>query len=484
MFLAKSVFWLTAAEIIYSASGYIIHAGVGRILGPEDYGRYGLVVTLTTMIIMLIGWGIPSAMSKFLSEISETKPELVYIIKKQTILLQIILIGVLTVVFFFLSPVIAWALNDRTLTPLFRLSSLIIPSFAAASFYFYYYTGLHRFNIQSALKVVRSLARVVIIIILAYFFRIEGTILGYILAPLIVFFAGWAIDRGWISKKYPTTKDAHFDWKKLLNYAWPITLFMLFYEFLISLDLYFVKALLNSDFLTGVYNGSLTVGRIPYYLFYSLSIVLLPTISKSTSQNNNKETTKIINQSLRFMVMLLLPVVVLMFVYAEPIVDLFYGAGYSEAAAPMRVLIFGVGFLTVFYVMSFVFNGAGLVKIPMYISFFGMSLNAVLNYILIQKYGIMGSAVATSISSALIMLVMLFYIHKHFRGLFRFSGFLKMLLATFVIFLLSRFFPAQNPLFLVWSAILFAAYFFTLYLFGEIKKEDTNLLKKLASRSK
>ena len=54
--IVKSVFWLTTAEIIYSLSGYAIHAGVGRILGPEGYGRYGLVITLTTMIIMLIGW--------------------------------------------------------------------------------------------------------------------------------------------------------------------------------------------------------------------------------------------------------------------------------------------------------------------------------------------------------------------------------------------------------------------------------------------
>ena len=394
--IVKSVFWLTAAEIIFNLSGYIVHSGVGRILGPAEYGRYGLVITLTTMIIMLIGRGIPSAMNKYISEISDTKPGLVRLIKKQAIIAQTILISSITIIFYLLAPVIALALKDPTLTPLFRLSSLIIPAFAAASFYFYYYTGIHRFNVQSALKVVRSVAKIMFIIGLAYLFKVKGSVIGYIAAPLLVFFVAWIIDKVWISKKFFDNKDYDFDWHKLISYAWPITLFMLFYEILITVDLYFVKAMLQNDFLTGIYNGALTIGRIPYYLFYALTIVLLPTISKTTFQNDIKETKKVISQSLRFMIMLLLPITILMFVYAEPIINIFYGAGYEQAVPPMQVLVFGVGFLTVFYVMSFVFNGAGLVRIPMYIALVGMIAKIMLNYVLIQTHGIMRSEEHTS----------------------------------------------------------------------------------------
>ncbi len=185
--IVRSVFWLTVSEIIFNISGYIVHSGVGRILGPADYGRYGLVVTLTTMVIVLIGNGIPTAMSKYLSEIFETRPEMINVIKKQTMLLQIILIGLVTVVFFLLAPLIAKLLGDTTLTSLFQLSSLIIPAFAAASFYFYYFTGIHRFNIQAILKTVRSVAKVIFIIGLAYFFKVEGSIAGYIVAPFFGF---------------------------------------------------------------------------------------------------------------------------------------------------------------------------------------------------------------------------------------------------------------------------------------------------------
>ena len=72
-------------------------------------------------------------------------------IKKQALKLQILIISAITLLFFLAAPLIARILGDLSLTNLFRLSTLIIPAFASASFYFYYYTGIHHFNLQSIL---------------------------------------------------------------------------------------------------------------------------------------------------------------------------------------------------------------------------------------------------------------------------------------------------------------------------------------------
>jgi len=494
--IVKSVFWLTVAEIIFNISGYIVHSGVGRILGPADYGRYGLVVTLTTMIIVLIGNGIPTAMSKYLSEFFETKPEMVKVIKRQSLILQTILIGAVTLVFFALAPLISRALGDPGLTSLFRISALIIPAFAAASFYFYYFTGIHRFNIQAVLKAVRSVAKVIFIIGLAYFFKVEGAVAGYITAPFLVFIIALGIDS--LIKSKSKTNESEFNkeqirdnspkisyYSQLLNYAWPLTLFLLFYEIMISIDLYMVKGLLHNDYLTGIYNGALTVGRIPYYLFYALAIVLLPTISKTTSQNDIKETRKVVRQSLRLMLLLLPPIIILMSVFSAPIIKLFYGSPYSASAYPMSILAIGVGFLTVFYIMSFAVNGAGKVKTPMLIAFFGAVLNIFLNYFLIKNYALTGAAIATSLSSLAVMIIMLYFIKKYFKVLIDFKSLLKITLASFAICLTSLFFPkAENLVFIIWVLILLAIYFILLYILREIKKEDIAIFKKLISRKK
>lgn len=483
--IAKSVFLLTISEIIFNISGYIIHSGVGRILGPTGYGRYGLVITMTTMIIVLIGNGIPTAMSKFISEIFETNPSMIITIKRKALFLQTILIGIITVIFFLSAPLISNILGDKSLTHLFRISTLIIPSFALASFYFYYFTGIHKFNLQAILKTVRSIAKIIFILILAWFFKLEGSITGYILAPLFVFLIAWLIDKFWISKNFEmtTTQDTStpqtFSTKKLLSYAWPFTLFLLFYEIMISIDLYMVKAILQNDFLTGIYNGALTVGRIPYYLFYALTIVLLPSISKTSSQKNTTETAKTVSQSLRLMSLLLPLLIILMVTFATPIIHLFYGKEYLLATSPMQILVVGVSFLTVFYVLSFAFSGLGKVKLPMWIALFGMTANIFLNYFFIQKYKLIGASMATSITSFFVMIITLYFVKKEFRVSLKIKSISRIAFASLIIYSLAKFAPSSNYLFILWSLILSTIYFIILYITKEINKEDINSLKKI-----
>ena len=489
--LAKSTFWLVVSEIIFNLSGYIIHSFVGRILGPADYGRYGLVVTLTTMVIVLIGNGIPTAMAKYISEIFETNPSLVLVIKKKAIILQSILICAVTIIFFFSAPLISYILGDRSLTPLFRISTLIIPAFALASFYFSFYTGLHKFNVQSVLKTLRSVLKVVAIVGLAYTFRVPGSIVGYALAAFSVFLLAFSLD--WFkytpelkkaAKSQNLSLQATFETKKLINYAWQIILFFLAYELLISIDLYLVKGILHNDYLTGIYNASLTVGRIPYYIFYALTIMLLPVVSKTTAEKNSEETNKIIGQSMRLMTILLVPSVILMSQFSRPIIKIFFSAKYIDAAYPMSILAYGVGFLTIFYVMSFVLNGAGKTKIPMWISIFGVAINAVLNYILIKRYGIVGSAVATTITSFVAMLAILYYVKRDFGTIFKLKSLAKIIFAGVVMFGASLFFSKGEIIFMAWSIILFAGYLIILYALGEITKNDIDYIKQIATKKK
>jgi len=489
----KATIWITISEIIFNLSGFVIHAFVGRILGPDDYGRYGIIITMTTMIIILIGNGIPTAMSKYISEIFDTNPPLVRKIKHQAIIIQSILIGSITVIFYFSAPLFGKILRDPALTDLFRLSTFIIPFFASASFYFSYFTGLHKFNIQSFLKISRSVFRIIFIISLAYLFGIKGSILGYIAVPAMVFIMGYFIDRLIVSKnlrdiemKIPNKlpRNPHFEWKKLVNYAWQIVIFFLAYELLISIDLYLVQSILRNENQTGIYNASLTIGRLPYYLFYSLTVVLFPIISKSTSEKNAKKTSGIISQSLRMMIILLTPIIILMSVYSEQVIRIFYGKRFLAAGDPMSILVFGVGFLTVFYVFCFIMSGAGLVKKPMVISILGLAINILLNYVLIIRYGLKGSAYATSITSAIIAFIMLFFVWKDFGVAIKLKSFMKILLAGIVTWIFSAFLPKGDYVFILWSIILFTIYISLLYALKEISQDDVEYIKKSLRRKK
>ncbi len=479
---SRSLFWLSISEIVFNIAGYIIHSAMGRILGPADYGRFGLVVTLTTMLIVLIGNGIPTAMSKYLSEVFETAPEKIYGIRRAAARLQLFLMGSVTLLFFFAAPIIAHLLNDPGLTPLFQLSSLIIPAFSAASFNAFFFTGLHFFKIQAFLKMSRAIARIIFIVVFGYYFGVQGAISGYIAAPLVVFLIGLLAERIVMKRRFPeahaTQTESLFSARTILQYAWPVTLFLLFYECILTLDLYFVKAMLGSDHLTGIYNAAITVGRIPYYLFTALALIMLPTISKMSAERSVQETTQFITQALRLLALLLFPMVSLLVVYAPEMLSVFYGNQYSEAITPMRIYSIGVGFLTIFYILAFALNGAGQNRVPMKLTLFGVFGIVLLNFFLIPRYGIIGAALATTIVSGVLMLSILIYTELHFRARLslRLIGF-SFLSATGIA-LLSSLLPRTHLWFILSGIFLTGIHFWALRMFGTLTDDDIAPLRR------
>jgi stage V sporulation protein B len=485
MSLARSFMWMTLSEILFNVSGYIVHSGAGRILSPADYGRYGLVVSISIMIITLIGNGVPISVGKYISEFLEKRPGMIGVVKRKGFYLQIIIVFLITFIYYLLGPVIAKLLGDPTLAPLFQMSAFILPAYALDTYYFYYYTGIKMFNFQSFLKIVRSVLRVVLILGLIYAFQLPGAILGYIFVPLIVFLISWGYDFFFVSKRYPIDNpNVQFEWKKLLNYAWPITMFMIFYELLISLDLYFIKGILQDDYQTGIYNSALMVARIPYYLFYALTIILLPSVSGLTAKADFEGARKIVYESLRYMIIILVPIVVLLFSFSEEVITFIFGPNYIEGAQSLRILSFGIGFLTVFYIVSFALNGAGKVKIPMWIAFGGMLMNALLNYYLIHLWGIVGSAIATSFTSLIVMIIALSYSHIYFKGILKFKNMLKILFTGFIILVTSHFFRGQNWTFIPLGLIYFVFYLGLLVLFRELDRKDLAIVENIVRRKK
>lgn len=483
--IARSLVSLTIAEVLFNLSGYVIHAVAGRVLGPAEYGRYGLVITLTTTVIILIGNGIPTAMSRYLSEYFEKTPGMIPVIKRLGIRLQFLLIASVTAIFFLLAPVISRLLGDPSLTPLFRLSSLIIPAFAASSFYFYYFTGIHRFHYQAILKMARSILRIAIIVPLVVLCKTYGAIIGYALVPFFTFLIGIFFDRKTAAPFLASDPASYsFPWRSLLAYAWPITLFLLFYEIFISIDLYLVKILIDNDTQTGLYNAALTLGRLPSYLFYALSIVLLPALAKLKSEGDPERVSRLMGQALRFAGIILLPLFIILFAYAEPILTLFFGSAYTDAIPLFRILVFGLSFLTVFYTVSMGMIGLGHARLVMWLALLGTLMNTILVTILTTPLWTVGAAWATTISTTFITLLTLILIQPYVRTPIRITPIVQTLITGGLLFFGTILFSTNSILFLLPATLLGLAYCGILFLLGIITRKDLEPFLKLFSMQK
>ena len=477
--LARSFILINLSEVIFVLSGYAIHSYLGRLLNPAGYGRYSLIITFATMTIAFIADGIPKALSKFIAQY----PQKEKIIKRKAALAQTLLITVVSIVYYLSAPLIAAFFKDQSLVPLIKLSTLIIPAFAAASFYNHYFNGLHLFHKQALQRGVRAITRLLVIIVLAYFWGIEGAIIGYIATPAIVAVFSYFQDP---NRKKKITGD--FPFKKMLNFGLGITLFMVAYNLVINIDLFLSKRLL-SDYWVGIYNAAITIGRIPFYFFSSLAFILLPTISSLLEKETKKKATLLIKDSMRYLILLMLPTVAAIVVFAKQIINIIYSKEYLAAEPALQIFVVGVGALTLFFICTFILNGSGNVKTSMYITWVGFIINAVLNSFAIPRWGIIGSASSTAITSICLMLISLVMIKRNFGSFLNFVSLFKITLATLLSSLVFWFLPGQdsNAASTGWLLLFFIPFFTGFYLFyfilltilKEINAKDFRRLKEV-----
>ncbi len=407
---------LLGAEVIYNLSAYIIAFGLARMLGPAGQGRYAVVIGVVTMFTIIIARGLPSAMMKRISE-NSTDNAHVAAVRKGTLKLQIPLVLTCTVLFFLACPLIANVLGDPSLTPLLRISALIIPFFSLSTFYVLYLNGLKSFRALAIIKSLRGLTRILSIIILAYLFSLEGAILGNIVAPLLLFiitiFLSTFIDPQ--TKKIAALGHVKaYPWRKITSYAGTFILYLFFYEFFIRVDLFLIKSTLGDDTITGLYDAAVKVILLPFYGIYALTLILFPTMSEMAKKGDIQTIRSILNK-LGIIASIVLPLGALTLYFLRDLfIKVIFGTEFAPASDFIPYMLGATIFATIFYVLASVLNGAGYTKITASIIGIGLMMSIVLNLIFIPIYGAYATATIFSLSTATMGLLTLFFTYKKF----------------------------------------------------------------------
>lgn len=468
--MGRGAVYLMISSVVLLLSGYAIHFVLGRKLGPEDYGTFGVVFALMNTIGLVLASGLPDATSKY---IAEDDAALQHIVRNSR-RIQAILSTVLFALYFGLAGVIANLLDDPELAVYIRISAFVIPAYAFYYVYYSYLNGLRLFGKQARTLAAVSIARVGIVFALVFLgLSVKGAILGYILAALV----GLALAWKYLGDTGEGSRD--FEWRKLIKFGIPATLFAVMLFIVMNADLLLVKALIDEGVDAGYYTAAATIAKAPYFLFMGLALALLPSISSSTSRNDSQVTAAYINQSMRYMLMLLVPGILLISATSGDLVSLVYSARYVEAGDPLSVLIFGLASLSVFLVLTHVIMGAGKPNIALGVAMFLVIVDIALNVVLIPRYDLMGAAWATTIASLAGMSIAAIYVFRRFKALIAVKSFVRICLASLVVYAIALQF-SLSPSFLPLVYVgLFAVYLGLLVLMRELNKEDVAALKRI-----
>jgi len=466
--LAKGTIFILTGKISLYLSGYIIHFGLVRIISPEIYGLFGVILALLTVLQILLMSGIPKAVSKYLSEGYNG-----ITIKKIAFITQSSYAIIISILIFFFAQVIARLLNDYSLVGYIRFLSLIIITRSFNELYGSFFNGYRNFKKQAVLTIINSVSRIFFVFSFVYLgYEIYGVLGGYLSASLLGVFYGLMFSK---TKK----TDREIKCRQLIIFSFPIIIFSFLFHLITILDLLFIKASKIPESYVGYYTSARVLSTFFIVIAIAFSSTLFPSVSKSFFSKNKEKTNLYIKSSLRYIFIIFVPTAVIISSNSKEILSLFFTSQYSVANTSLSILIWGWLFLQLFFVLSSIINSSGKSKIPAFITGIALVVAFFSNYFLVNQYGIEGGAIATLITGVFCVFVGIFYVNRIFKVLIEISSLLRIISASLIILLISFSIKIEGILLIFWCIILFLIYLAILFFIKEINREDIKLAKDL-----
>ena len=180
--------------------------------------------------------------------------------------------------------------------------------------------------------------------------------------------------------------------KKSLPYAL-ITLLMASYY---RIDSVLLERLLPRDIAAtqaGIYATAFRLLDALVMIAYLFSVILLPLFSKMLKQKEN--VVPVVRTSFSFLFLFSVSAVVILYVYREPIIRLFYPDVVESSVAVFRLIIFGLIPISMNYLFGTLLTANGSMKQLNITAAIGIAINVTVNLLLIPRMLACGSAVAS-----------------------------------------------------------------------------------------
>ena len=403
---ARGGFFLILGNIISIVVSAISVFIVARILGPEKYGLYSISIIVPSLLSLFLKMGINEGTIKQLASFKVKGEEG----KIANLLIQILsfkfLLGlIVTVVCFVFSdyfatnlfhrPEMGYYIQISSLLIVFQEVFLILNSFFIGS-------DKTQFNamitdVQAVFKATISAS--LVILGLGIFGALAGHVASYIVACSIGFIIFWY-------KLYKPSRrrqgiEVEFleNLKFLIRYGFPIYLSALLGGFSIQYQ-NILLAIFTSNEAIGNFNAAMNFTVLIAIFSIPIEKLLLSAFSKMESQEEKMQ--RFFKFSVKYISMMILPLVTLLLIYSSDIVTLIYGENYRTAGFFLSLSLiqyFLIGFGSI--VIANFFNGIGETKLSFRISLVRTAMLAFSAPLLTWAFKVTGLIIAVFLSSIL-----------------------------------------------------------------------------------
>jgi O-antigen/teichoic acid export membrane protein len=459
----NSVFSLLSISIRLVAN-ILLFMLIARFYGAKIFGQFTFAHTLATIFILFADFGFDVLLTTEIArDKKNTSSTFQTFFSLKFIFCLVALIGMWIVA---LTKDISF--SSRTLILIF---SFFVIFTALNNFLFALFKGYEQFKFETKISFITNVSLLVILIVLAV---LNISIYIVAIAFVVTRILGLVISMYTAFKVVPEiTFRLHFgNWSKVRSQVFVFGMQLLFGNLFFQLDT-LLLSFWRSDSEVGIYQAVFKLIALPLVIPDVLINTLLPVLSRLHAENSIhwQKLGYLMNKTL---VLVSLPISLILFVYAAPIIKIVYGKSEFYAAIPI-LKIFAIILLIRFFVETYALllttSGNQIKRMAVVIC--GTFLNLIINYFLIQKYGIWGAAITSLITNIAVGLGYIIFSYKMLTTNFIT---LRILIPIIILFALLLFF-SNNSIINFWieAPLLFVFTSIGFYLFA-FSKEERNLL--------
>ncbi|MDQ0242990.1 stage V sporulation protein B [Bacillus fengqiuensis] len=334
----KGTFILAGAAFVSELVEFLVNMVLARELGKEGMGIYMSILPTIFLIMTIANLELPVSVSKFLTEHDrkEHRHMLGHALSFVTVLAAA-LMAIGLVVFPYIPmfhehhPLIKWVVVG------------FIPIISYSAVLRGYFMGVHNMSTIAVSNFIRKAIQLTILFVVFQAFQFvktetalfaaictliasEGVVLLYL---LIIYFA----------QLHHIPKNSHHQMngaqvrKKLLSVSLPTTGLRIFNSVANAIQPFLIKKALILSGLTaslanqhfGLMAGvAMSIGFFPAFFAHSLLVALIPSVSEAYAKNDIGKLRQLLQQSMQITFLYGLPAIVIMYVFAEPLTNLFF----------------------------------------------------------------------------------------------------------------------------------------------------------------
>lgn len=449
--LIKTTTAISGTEIALMAVAIIRNKYLAVSIGPEGFGIYGLLQSFFSLASIFSGTFLARGVTKYTSEYNKKHDNItVQKIASLSITLTAVLSLAITFVLILVQkPISEVFLSQEVLSIYFILFSVSFLGTSLRQIFIALLQGLKQVKSVVIFRIIVSLADIIFVIILVYFFDIAGFFVSIMATSFIALLIIWKQYIKHVGSFSIPSLNEDIS-KRLLFFGGSSILLSVLY----SGGQYFLRFIIIKYIniaTVGLFQAA--IGLIGYMGIINRGAVFhfYPEISEEASA---KERTSKINDYLRFILLINIPITVFAILFGKQILLLLYSSGFS----PLSDLLFWffLGHLLSCITDTFHSNlmGMDLIKNFTYISILGTFLLLIVPTLFIKKYGLASVAIGYLVSYAGTIPVFYWHLKKRINYKFSHKIYYLLFVAIFTISLAIAFMNCSLLLRIICAVII------------------------------